>query len=41
MPEKTQFDVKTLKRLLGYMKEYKGTMILVTFCIRLSRCLPG
>ncbi len=36
MPEKTQFDVKTLKRLLGYMKEYKGTMILVTFCILLS-----
>ena len=36
MPEKTQFDFKTLKRLLGYMKEYKGTMILVTFCILLS-----
>ena len=36
MPEKTQFDSKTLKRLLGYMKEYKGTMILVTICILLS-----
>ena len=36
MPEKTKFDGKTLKRLLGYMKEYKGTMILVTVCILLS-----
>ena len=36
MPEKTQFDWKTLKRLLSYMRSYRSTMILVTVCILLS-----
>ena len=36
MPEKTQFDWKTLKRLLSYMRQYRSTMILVTVCILLS-----
>ena len=34
MPPK--FDAKTLKRLLGCMKEYRRTMILVVVCILLS-----
>ena len=34
MPHK--FDPKTLKRLLGYMKEYRGIMIIVVLCILLS-----
>ena len=36
MPEKTQLDWKTLKRLLSYMRQYRSTMILVTVCILLS-----
>ena len=36
MPEKIQFDWKTLKRLLSYMRQYRSTMILVTVCILLS-----
>ena len=36
MPEKTQFDSKTLKRLLSYMRQYKKAMALVTLCILLS-----
>ena len=36
MPEKTQFDSKTLKRLLSYMRQYKKAMALVTVCILLS-----
>ena len=36
MPEKTQFDWKTLKRLLSYMRQYRSTMILVTVCILIS-----
>ena len=36
MPEKTQFEWKTLKRLLSYMRQYRSTMILVTVCILLS-----
>ncbi|MGN0696165.1 MAG: ABC transporter transmembrane domain-containing protein, partial [Oscillospiraceae bacterium] len=35
-PPKAQLDVKTLKRLLSYMKEYKGQMIFVVVCILLS-----
>lgn len=31
-----KFDSKTLKRLFSYMKEYRGTMILVVVCILLS-----
>ena len=36
MPEKNQFDSKTLKRLLAYMRQYKKAMVLVTVCILLS-----
>ena len=36
MPEKTQFDMRTLKRLLSYMRQYKKAMALVTVCILLS-----
>ena len=36
MPEKTQFDSKTLKRLLSYMRQYKKAMAMVTVCILLS-----
>ena len=32
----TTFDMKTLKRLLSYMKQYKATMIVVVICIILS-----
>ena len=32
----TKIDTKTLKRLLTYMKPYRGTMIVVTICILLS-----
>ena len=31
-----KLDKKTLKRLLSYMKNYKGTLVLVTVCILLS-----
>ena len=31
-----KIDTKTLKRLLTYMKPYRGTMIVVTICILLS-----
>ena len=31
-----RFDPKTLGRVLGYMKEYKASMILVVICILLS-----
>lgn len=31
-----KLDVKTLKRLLSYLKAYKGTLIFVTVCILLS-----
>ena len=33
---KTKFDIKTLKRLLSYMKNYKGQLIFVVICILLS-----
>lgn len=35
-PPRTKFDLKTLKRLFSYMKEYKGQLILVVICILLS-----
>ena len=31
-----KLDMKTIKRLLSYLKAYKGTLILVTVCILLS-----
>lgn len=31
-----KLDMKTLKRLLSYLKAYKGTLIFVTVCILLS-----
>lgn len=31
-----KLDKKTLKRLLSYLKNYKGTIVLVTICILLS-----
>lgn len=36
MPPKTRFDTKTLGRLLTYMKDYKGQLVLVVICILLS-----
>ncbi|MGN0771505.1 MAG: ABC transporter ATP-binding protein [Christensenellales bacterium] len=33
---KAQFDVKTLTRLLSYMKDYKGQLVFVVICILLS-----
>ena len=36
MKEMNRFDPKTLKRLLGYLKPYRGTLVLVTVCIILS-----
>ena len=36
MPPKPQFDMKTLFRLLSYMKDYKGKLIFVVICILLS-----
>lgn len=36
MPQKAAFDVKTLRRLISYMKEYKGQLIFVVVCILLS-----
>lgn len=35
-PPKLQFDLKALKRLLSYMKEYKAQLIFVVVCILLS-----
>ena len=34
--QKQQFDTKTLRRLLSYMKGYKGQLIFVVVCILLS-----
>ena len=36
MSERPKFDSQTLKRLLSYMRAYKGTLVLVTICILLS-----
>ena len=36
MPPKPQFDLKTLLRLLSYMKDYKGKLIFVVICILLG-----
>lgn len=36
MPPKAQFDAKTLGRLLSYMKDYKGKLVVVVVCILLS-----
>ena len=36
MRERPKFDSRTLKRLLSYMRAYKGTLVLVTICILLS-----
>lgn len=36
MRERLKFDSRTLKRLLSYMRAYKGTLVLVTVCILLS-----
>lgn len=36
MMQKQQFDTKTLRRLLSYMKDYKGQLIFVVVCILLS-----
>lgn len=36
MPERPKLDSQTLKRLLSYMRAYKGTLVLVTICILLS-----
>ena len=36
MRERPKFDGRTLKRLLSYMRAYKGTLVLVTVCILLS-----
>ncbi|MGN1073858.1 MAG: ABC transporter ATP-binding protein, partial [Eubacteriales bacterium] len=36
MPPKAKIDPKTLKRLLSYMKDYRGQLVFVTVCILLS-----
>lgn len=36
MMPKDRFDIKTLKRLLSYMKDYKGPLVFVVICILLS-----
>jgi ATP-binding cassette, subfamily B, multidrug efflux pump len=36
MKEMNRFDPNTLKRLLGYLKPYRGTLVLVAVCIILS-----
>ena len=36
MKKNERFDPNTIKRLLAYMKPYKGTLILVAVCIVLS-----
>ena len=33
MRERPKFDGRTLKRLLSYMRAYKGTLVLVTVCL--------
>lgn len=35
-PKPQQFDMQTLKRVFGYMKNYKRSLILVVICILLS-----
>lgn len=35
-PPKAQFDLKTLGRLLSYMRDYKGQLLFVVVCILLS-----
>ena len=35
-PPKVQFDLKTLGRLLSYMRDYKGQLLFVVVCILLS-----
>ena len=35
MPERPKLDSQTLKRLLSYMRAYKGTLVLVTICLSL------
>lgn len=36
MPSKAHFDLKSLGRLLSYMKDYKGQLVFVVVCILLS-----
>lgn len=36
MMQKQQFDTKTLRRRLSYMKDYKGQLLFVVVCILLS-----
>lgn len=36
MPSKAHFDLKSLSRLLSYMKDYKGQLVFVVVCILLS-----
>lgn len=36
MPSKAHFDLKSLSRLLSYMKDYKGQLVFVVICILLS-----
>ncbi|MGN1048525.1 MAG: ABC transporter ATP-binding protein, partial [Eubacteriales bacterium] len=36
MPPKARLDMKTLVRLLSYMKDYKGKLVFVVVCILLS-----
>lgn len=35
-PQKAQFDRKTMKRLLSYMKVYRGQLVFVIVCILIS-----
>ena len=35
-PAPPQFDIRTIKRLFSYMKEYKAALIIVVVCILLS-----
>ena len=36
VPQKAGFDLKTLGRLLSYMKDYKGQLIFVVVCILIT-----
>lgn len=36
MPPRSKFDIKTLGRLISYMKDYKGQLVFVVACILLS-----
>lgn len=36
MPPRERFDLNTLKRLMGYLTHYKGTLVIVTVCILIS-----